>query len=509
MNAKHRPCMKTKLFLMLGALFCAQLVPAQESWREGRNVAGVAQGDETGHTAQAGLFGKYTSGGFRAPSMGKSLITAGVAAQSESRFKNLYLTGNFGFELVHGSQMMGSMFAEPGYYPVDLLEFTPGTKVRQTYDIGGGLAWKNDSRWTPGATARFRGVNYAKRKDLRHTTYRQEIEVAPSVLYRGDSWKAGVSLVFEKTSEQIRAEQVGADPVEPYMAFLDKGIRYGVIQVWDGSGIHLKESGVDGFPVKEYTWGAAVQGEWGDFLYADLEMVWSRGQVGEKGYTWFQFPGQKISAKVIGIVPSASGAHVLRADFSWFAQDNYEVVVDKVTQGGVTTPVTYGNNRIFQRRTLEASTAWEFTHRKDWSLGAEILVTRGRDRCSIMYPFLDNDESTEMLISVQGRVRLGAFDLAAALMGGSIIGTRGHVVDNADPSLGVSSVPYRLQEWWDKEQEVTDAPRLGLTLALRYNLPIKVPLYIEAGCNWVHAFGVKLLPGCDRQTSYLTLGYSF
>ena len=512
MNAKHNPCMRSsRRLLLLGALFCAQLLPAQDLWRGGRNVAGVAQGPETGHFAGAALFGKFTSGEFRSPSHGKTLFATGVAAESESRFQNLYLAGNFGFELDYGTQMMGSMFTAPGYYPVDMLEFTPGPKVRQTYDIGGALAWKNSSRWTPGTAVRFRGVNYAKRKDLRHTTYRQELELAPSVHYRGEGWQAGLSLVFEKTSEFIKAEQVGEAPIDPYMAFLDKGIRYGTLEIWDGNGTHLNETGVNQFPVKEYTWGFAVQASLGEALYGDFEFDWTSGQVGEKGYTWFRFPGHKLSAQIVWTLPSATGVHSLQAAVEWFRQSNYETVLEKSTHGGVTTPEEYGSRRIFQRMGLEAGPSWSFSHKKGWGLGSSLQLIQARDRSTLMYPYLDNDESLVMRWSVQGRVPLGNFLLQAGALAGCKIGEHRHTVEVADPSLGLSSTPYRLQDWWDREQEANDATRIQLMLSVRYNFVLghSAPLYLEAGCNWLHAFDIQLLSGSDRQTTYLKLGYNF
>ena len=131
--------------------------------------------------------------------MGKTVWSTQAQAAATSAFEDLYLTGVFGFDLSYGTGMMGSMFSDPGFYPIDVLEFTPGDKVKQTYTIGGGFAWKNGSRWTPGATASFQGVNYAKRKDLRHTTYRQEFEIAPSVHYRGDAFEAGLTGIFRKS----------------------------------------------------------------------------------------------------------------------------------------------------------------------------------------------------------------------------------------------------------------------------------------------------------------------
>lgn len=510
MNTVRSLC-TSKFLVLLGLVLCAQPAPAQKIWEEGRNIAGVAAGDDTGHEATAEIFGKYTSGDFRSPSQGKTLWTAGATAQAESRFKDLYLSGNFGFELVEGSQMMGSMFTEPGYFPIDIVEFTPGTKVKQTYDIGGGIALRTGGRWIPGSYIRFRGVNYAKRKDLRHTTYREEFELNPSLLYQGDGWKAGATVLFDKISEFVVAEQIGEAPTDPYMAFLDKGIRYGTLQVWDGSGTHLKEAGVDRLPVKEYGYGLALQAELGSFLYADAEYRTTRGEVGEKGYTWFRFPGQALAVQVIGTIPAPAGRHQLRASLDWSGRDNYETVLEKETNGGVTTPVEYGSNRIFQNRNLQGGLSWRFAHRERWAVESGVSLEKTRDRSTLIYPFLDNDEATHLRLSVGGRLPLGQWTFAGGVLAGCKVGEHRHTVENDNENLGVSSFPYRLQDWWDREQEAADATRLTVNLSIRYSFArlLHLPLYVEAGCRWMHAFDIQLLPGSDRQTTFFKIGYNY
>ena len=513
MNAKPNPSMSSKrLLLLLGAVLCAQISLAQSPWRQGRNIAGVARtSSDVGQDASAELGGRFTSGEFRSPSDGQTLWTGEAQAEAEARFPDLLLQGNFGFTLTQGTGMMGSMFTEPGYYPIDVLEFTPGTKVRQSYDIGGGLAWKNDSPWTPGGTVRFRGVNYAKRKDLRHTTYRQEIEVVPSLSYQGDGWMAGLSYIFEKTSEFITAEQVGQAKAESYYAFLDKGLRYGTQQVWDGSGIHLKEAGVDRLPVKEITHGVAVQASLGTCLYADVEYAFSQGLVGEKGYNWFRFPGRRLEAKVIAALPGDAGKHLLRADFEWTRQDNYETVVEKDNHNGVTTPHEYGSNNIFQKRTLSMGPSYSFAHGKGWQVATSLTLQNDRARSTMMYPYVDYDASTHLRWNVRAVVPLGRFTLLAGGMAGCKVGEHQHSFNYDNTELDVKSIPERLTSWYERETEATDATRISLSLALRYNFHIgpQWPLYVEAGCRWLHAFNIQLLPGCDRQTTHLTLGYNF
>lgn len=508
MNVKHSLSISRAVLLLAGAVFCAQPLAGQDFWHEGRNVAGLATTWATGKSAQAQLFGEFTSGGFRTLSEGKTLWSTGARAQAETHLGHLVMTGNFGFRQEFGNEMTGSMFTRPGYYPVDVLEFTPGNKSKQTYDISGGLAWKNGSPWTPGFTARFQGVNYAKRKDLRHTTYRQELELTPSLLYSGGDWNLGASYIFGKTSEFIQAEQIGPAKAESYYALLDKGMRYGAYQAWDGSGIHLAEPGVDRFPVLEYTHGAALQFSLGEKLYAQTELLYSRGEVGEKGYTWFRFPSLSWMVQALYTFGGHGNRHTFRMTYNWKSLKLQENVIEKVSEGGVTTPSILGSNRVFSSKALEGEIAYIWERENGMELEASLFIDRDKKLATPLYPYVDVDGGTHLFFSVKARIPLGRqWQLETGLLtGGGAFSEQFSKM--TDESLVVSDTPFRLQDWWDLEQEVTDAFRVELALAVRYNLR-RLPLYLEAGCDFTHAFDAVLTPGVNRQTTQLTLGYNF
>lgn len=511
MNAKHSHSIKSKAWkslLVTGAVFCALPLSGQDAWREGRNVAGLASEEASLKQAEATLGGDFTSGEFRTPSEAKTLWGIQAAAQAETHFKDLVLVGNFGFRQEFGSQMMGSMFTSPGDFPVDVLEFTPGNKSKQTYDVGGGLVWKNGSRWTPGFTIRFRGVNYAKRKDLRHTTYRQEIEWVPSILYQGNGWRIGASYILEKTSEFIQAEQIGPAKAQTYYAFLDKGLRYGALQTWDGSGIHLSEPGVDRFPVKRFSNGAALQFSLGDGLYADTEFLYSSGEVGEKGYTWFRFPEWSISSKLLYSFEKNGHTHSFHISYDWSSSMLFENVIEKVSSGGVTLPVIQGNNLVLESKEGVFNAGYTMETEKGLVIEANLYIDRSIDQSTVMYPYVDWDGGTHLFVSVGTEIPLGKqWLLKAGLLTGGGVDSEQVSITTAE-TIHITAEPTRLQDWWDLEQEVSDAFRTDVSLALRFTLP-RLPLYLEAGCDWLHAFNVTLVPGTDRQTTHLTLGYQF
>ena len=77
--------------------------------------------------------------------------------------------------------------------------------------------------------------------------------------------------ILWKTSESVEAEQVGIAE-SSYNAFLDKGLMYGIYSIWTGSGLHIEEDGVKGFPVKDLSHGAALQAQYKG-LFAEVEYM--------------------------------------------------------------------------------------------------------------------------------------------------------------------------------------------------------------------------------------------
>ena len=67
-------------------------------------------------------------------------------------------------------------------------------------------------------------------------------------MYHSDHYAIGFSYIFSKNSESVSAEEIGT-AATPYYAFLDKGLMYGAYEAWSGSGVHLSESGINGFPI--------------------------------------------------------------------------------------------------------------------------------------------------------------------------------------------------------------------------------------------------------------------
>jgi len=462
-----------------------------------------------GGTAE--LYGTLERGGFRPGFSSSSLWRAGVRAEGVKTSGNTCYTGSFSYEEMHGKDMLTSMFVHPGYYPVDVLEFTPGDKTLQTYRVAGGLEHRFGGRWTAGASVDFTGENYAKRKDLRHTNYALDLGVLPSVRYRGDAVEAGLTVILRKTSESIVAEEFGAATGDTYYAFLDKGLRYGTWQAWDGAGIHLDEAGINRLPVKELSFGASVPLL---FRPAGLSLeagyVRTRGLVGEKGYDWFRFPGHKVTASARWTHSLPGGkTGTLTARYALRKQRLDETVLDKVTSGGITTPTLYGANTVSKRALREAVLGWDV--RLDGSRFQTFRLGLGwnelQEASFLTYPYTDEGRLDAWRLSLMGTWQFGRFRLD--LTGRAGMGTAREKGLSATAETASVKAPFRLQADWDRKSEYFTAPRAGADLSLRYGFASVKGLYLQWDGSWLHGFGIDFLPGTERFCTSFRAGYSF
>ncbi len=469
-------------------------------WNESWNVTGLR--NDTLSISYAEAHATAEHGGFRDYSDAKKSWNIGAEAHTIMHLPKASMAGRFSFDHTAGYDMCGSMLMEPGYYPVDVMEFTPGRKDRQKYAFAGGFSMDIAPNWRIGAGIDFASQNYAKRKDLRHTNYRLDMTVAPGFIYYMDDWSVGANYIYNKNSETATAETIG-NTVGSYYAFLDKGLMYGAYELWSGSGVHLDESGVSGFPLSERSHGIAVQGTWKD-LFVELEYARSKGKSGEKETIWFEFPANSVSFFAGYRFKSEEVEHVFRLNVDWKRQKNNENVLGKETENGITTTHVYGSNEIFQRNMLTVAPEYQWiSFMAEFSVGAEISSLKRLS--SLMYPYLFRQSIMAEKVYFDGSVRIRQFNVGfgAAFSLGSLE----EEDENVDEEVAAGSAPTQLTEYYDIQNEYLTAPRVEAFLSLRWNLPYS--LYVEAAAGCTHAFDVKYIAGHNRWCETLKFGYKF
>lgn len=498
------------LFICLMSLFLPRQVQAhtgiyghvirRNPWNLSDNVAGIRQ--DSLSRSYAEIYGKWSSGGFRNSWQASDTWSAGAVTESIRHLDILSLKGSFSFDQTEGYGMCGSMLMHPGYYPLDVLEFTPGRKTRQTYSLEGGISVDIAPSWRIGADMDFMSSNLAKRKDLRHTNWRLDMTVAPGFMYHSDNFSAGAAYIFSKNSETVNAEQVGTAE-SSYYAFLDKGMMFGTYAVWNGSGVHLSEAGVNGFPLKEIKNGVSVQVAASGF-FADFRYLHSSGVCGEKEYIWFRFPGDEFRLRAGYRIYSGGSEHNVRLDMDFRNQVTDEYVLEKVSENGVISVVSHGSRRISARQSWSISPEYEYMSGL-WELRAGAEAEMRGSLSSQMYPYIYSESLTRFSVYAETLVHVWKFDIGA-----SVGYAGGHISENSRMSSedsGVQTSPYRLQDWYDVQMEYETASRISASLSCR--LWCWKGLYCKAVAGWTHGFGLVRLSGPDRYGVSFGVGYEF
>lgn len=476
----------------------------QNPWLDGRNAAGLRQDSVTRSVAT--LTAESTHGGLRDLSDPERAWSAAARVATLTHWERLSLRGSFGFDHASGRGMCGSMFLEPGFYPIDVLEFTPGRKDLQRYTVAGGFSLDLGSRWRIGAGIDFASANYAKRKDLRHANYRLDLTVAPGAMCRFRNGAVGFDYRFSKNSERVRAEEAGASGFS-YYALLDKGLMRGAWERWSGSGTHLDEAGIDGLPLREVSHGAAVQLQWGR-LFVEVEYLRSQGVAGEKQTEWFRFPSHAWSVRGALRVDDGScreRMQFVRLQLDWRRTRNDETLLEQLTENGVATTRVIGQTAIFERTTLTVNPEYEVMGRRG-ELRAGVGIGSVKRFSTLIYPSTVAHRLIYSRIYLDGRIRLGRrFDLFAQLAFRTGSASESQAV--LDPDLEMQQQPAFLADCYALQNEYQTATRITAAAALRCHLPRG--FFVEAGIGWQRGVNLQLLPGANRWHEHIQLGYNF
>ncbi len=484
-----------RLFVTISLVLASMPLFAQGSLRAGM----VRDG------GNAEIYARTGQGGFRPGYASSSQWFSGISASGRKTSRKTTFEGTFGFEQMWGTKMLTSMLVNPGYFPVDVLELTPGDKSRQTYSFSGGIGTDLSPLWVLGGKVSFSASNYAKMKDLRYTNYALDISVEPSVGYRLGGGIIQLSYIHRKVSETIDAEQVGSATDQSYYAFFDKGMRYGAYEVWDGAGVHLNEAGVGLLPIVERSDGAGIEYV-GKSFRASLRGLGTNGLVGEKGYNWFRFPGWTVEAKASGNMPMGT----LRGNWSLSASVKAdrldEAAMDRQTVGGVTVPVIYAYDPVSERLHSQVLAGFGVAGAK-WRLRATAAWMGWAEQSYLRYPYTDRLNFNMWRAGFSGDATFGIVD--AGLTTGFRVGSSREQGLKTVGELLPAEPPFRLQSDWDRKMEYLGVPCLSLGASASVRIPPVSGLRIIADLLWEHGFGVRLLPGSNRLTASVRVAYGF
>ena len=414
------------------------------------------------------------------------------------------MKGEFTYGQTEAFGACGSMLMTPGYYPLDVIEFTPGRKTFQHYSYSGGLSIDIAPAWRIGGRMDFASRNAAKRKDLRYSAYRLDMSVMPAVQYHSEDFSAGAVFIYSRNSETVNAEQIGSAKANP-SAFFDEGGMYGNYEVWTGSGTHLSEAGVSGLPFMENLGGVSLQLQKGR-LYSDLSYVTGKLVVGEKQTIWYRSPSAKLEGRAAYRFAGAGADRSVRMHASWKSQDVDRSVLGKETTGGITLVKEYGSNRIQRRNVFDLDAAFESLGR-NWDFCATAWWNMDDAVMSPMYPYIFGRRV--MRYGVRGGVLRRFSGLSLWLAPGVEAGDVKESEALADASVTVSAKPYKLDknDYYYICNEFASAFRATLLAGCRVELLSGLYAGLRAGL--IKASGTEHMGGGMRWNAAIQLGYDF
>ena len=466
-------------------------------WLRSGNVAGMRS--DSLSISEALLGGQYSAGENRLLSRAPRQWEVGASASTIMHLKRFSMAGSFSFLQTTMYDACGGMFLSQGRYPVEIYEYTPGTKSRQQYSFNGGFSVDLNNQWRIGAVVDFKSTNYSKRKDLRYTDYALDLSLRPGLQWHSDKWSVGVSALLQRNTETITAEQIGVAQTT-YLAFLDKGMFFGVEQSWDGGGVHLSEPGISGFPVRSVGWGASAQLSWSDALYFDLSFIHGDGSIGEKDAIWMIFPSDEFASTLQWKLHSDSGTeHILCLDASLTKDRLDENVIEKVTQSGVTTRKIYSSNVVSSRSNLCITPCWTAVRPSVYELKVEASYTRGDALSSCQYPYLNGQILQSVSFAAEARYTTGA--RLTPILG--VWAETGFLDEDSRIAGDIVSKtsPVRQQTYYDNWKWFATTPGIGVRAGLRYTFANA--LYLELSGNAVFRGGK------NRHEAGLSFGYTF
>lgn len=451
--------------------------------------------------------------------------TLGIKSESFRRFKHISFYGKMQYEYFRGNKMSGSMLVCPEEYPYDMLEFSPGRKTLEKYIFSGGIGMDIGERFTGGLRINYETDNYAKRRDLRHKNTRLNLEVMPGAAFTSGQFTIGLNYIFGKKTETFEAEVIGKE--KEYYAFYNRGLWSGTYSLYNGGSLHLNETGLTGFPIRNITNGIAgqfsVSGEcfrfFNEFAYRHTE-----GRNGEKGFIWYKDNTNQLNYNGTLNIRKSGKVHLVKGNFSYQNTKGYENTITREEILGFTQPVIYGNSQTLQQRKINAGLEYEINWGAEQFLPSLSVKAGGEFNnrsllSTLMYPYYRSQYIDTYRI--YGGVGKNFFSdrssWRAEIVVGYYTGNGNKLTENQKNNipegLKTSDYPLLLEEYLEYEYEYLSNQSMDCSALLRYSHltgKTPVPVYAELSADYRLILEKRQwVNGRERSTLTLRIGCMF
>ena len=410
--------------------------------------------------------------------------SAGTEARLVRHGTHASWTGSISLEQMSGKYNRSSLFVEPDYFPMDLLDYSSGTGSRQTGRLETGFLADLSYLWAMGLNATFKATNDSRRSAFRHSSFGMEAELEPILTFRSDDDACIVSSYLVRLrTERAKMDQSNVDAEGLLPFFFDKGMSYGAYAYNPDRGL---------FPVLEFTHGFNEEYHSPEFS-GGFGIVWKRGRAGDGDYARFRFPGSTLKGFFETLREGFEVDRTYRISYRRMRDqfreildsgDGYESDSDRVGRSVDFKVGFLPHKGILRSVTLDLDGNY-------WIESAAARVISDRTQRL--------DASATLLASLS----LEDFDVDLNVMGGKGFWLDRGQVDNP-LAQGV-----RLTDNWLSKMEYYMAPRIGMGGALTYRFPAVEGLSLQLYGYWTRAFNATYLGGKNRETVTLKVEYNY
>lgn len=503
-------------------------ITRQDGWVSSLNAAGILSAPANISYVEA--YYDKTKGGLHNYYQSPDIFLLGIKTESFRKVGNVGFYGKMQYEYYEGKDWAGSIFIDPSLYPFDMVEHTPGRKLGENYIFEGGIGFRLAGSLYGGLRIEYEADNIAKRRNLRHKNNRMNLRAVPSLTYKTGNWDLGLSYIYKKLSERVQLEVIGGSTEGGYRVFYDKGLWFGVDDLWTAGSVHLTDAGIGGFPLKFEDHGASFQSNYNKGavrFYEELTYRRSAGETGGKGITWMTNRADIIEYKGVLNLADAYNeglSHLIHAGASYGNQKNYESITGTEMVAGTPQETIIGSYIIMHRRTLSIGAEYEMAFRRTpGDYNPYLSLRAGFEYCNrntlglLAYPYVKSQTLSTRRMHVQGETRFdagtGELKLRASLGYSYGDGTKlDETVGNMSPGAEPGEYPVQNTDYFEYEYEYLTTGKADVSLGIRYTTYVgrsSLPLYADLSWNTVNAPQAKLLPGKCRNSVLVKVGVVF
>lgn len=380
-----------------------EYITTKDAWLSSQNASGLEEFNGSKASIANAYFNK-SNGDFINYFESNNSYNYGVNTETYYKISDIVtIYGRVNYSYFKGKNMGGSSLIDPYYNAFNLVEYTDttrGNKIKETYNIAGGLSTKLTDRWTIGLKGNYTNVSYFKTRDLRHTNDLLNLELTGGLKYKFDNIHLGLNYYYHRSVESIAFNEYGTVDKQ-YYTLIDFGGYFGIAQPYSSTDSEGITRGNDPKPYfnEEHEVSLQVNLILNERLsfFSEISAKIGDGYFGERStttivYTEHSSYGYNYSG--ILTLDNKTSLHQLKLNSSYFALENnlndYHSGQDSIT--GKTIVYYDSQNKINNRNQLNLSVGYQGyfqieNNKPLWSVNANIKYRSSYLR-SVYYDYL-------------------------------------------------------------------------------------------------------------------------